>query len=202
MVSPGGYSNSDHPSTPHKPQQWLHFSMTPRLPHGQPPTGSTRSKQPPRPAGLGGRLILYIKSPTDARTHPYSQQSMSHRKIRSTKVTSPARCLTVSPGGHSNSIHHQPPLNKPKGALPPHTTPTPRRSSNKTSKQEGHCDYVLVPAPLGKDVNCNVISVPMVPPTPWVSNYRAAICRVPSAKSTVETSRGHTGTDGPVPRVS
>ena len=165
------------------------------------PPGSTRSKQPPRPAGLGGRLILYIKSPTDARTHPYSQRSMSHRTIRSTKVTSPARSLTVSPGGHSHSIHPKPPLNKPTGDLPPEHPHSPN-TQNKTSKQEGNCGYVLVPEPLGKDFSCNVISVPMAWPTPWVSNYRAVICRVPSAKSTVETSRGHTGTDGPVPRVS
>ena len=105
-----------------------------RLPHSHPPTGFTRSKQPPRPAGLGGRLTPYIKNPTDARTHPHPQRSMSHRKIQRAKVTSPARRLTVSPGGHSNSIHPQPPLNKPKGDLPPQKTPTPRRNPNKTSE--------------------------------------------------------------------
>ena len=60
-----------------------------RLQHSHPPTGSTRSKQPPRPAGLGGRLTPYIKNPTDVRTHPHLQRSMSHRTIHSTTATNP-----------------------------------------------------------------------------------------------------------------
>ena len=79
---PDAFFNAQHPPR-QEPISDLHFSMQPRLPYGRPPTGSTRSKQPPRPAGLGGRTIrTYIKSPTDARTHPYSQRSMSHRTIR------------------------------------------------------------------------------------------------------------------------
>ena len=76
---PGAFSCAIPPT---HPDGGCLFTMQPRLPDGLPPTGSTRSKQPPRPAGLGGRLTLYIKSPTDARTHPYSQRSMSHRTIR------------------------------------------------------------------------------------------------------------------------
>ena len=60
-----------------------------RLQHSHPPTGSTRSKQPSRPAGLGGRLTPYIKNPTDVRTHPHLQRSMSHRTIHSTTATNP-----------------------------------------------------------------------------------------------------------------
>ena len=182
---PGAFFNA-HPT---KPKLWLHFSMTPRLPYGQPPTGSTRSKQPPRPAGLGGRLTPYIKNPTDARTHPHPQRSMSHRKIQRAKVTSPARRLTVSPGGHSNSIHPQPPLNKPKGDLPPQKPPHPEEIQIRRQNKKVTVD-VLVQEPLAKDFSCNVISVPTIPPRPWVSNNKRCYMSYPRYRTTVRTRRG------------